>query len=79
MTALKKRMERQIPLSPNARTDDPKADEARDVGLHEVTPNPTVGGGLMALFSPLYPRGPVNVGAYLHTLPAEGTVSFMPG
>jgi len=38
-------------------------------------PDPTVGGGLMALLSPLYPRGPVNVGARLQTLPADG----MPG
>jgi len=42
-------------------------------------PDPAVGGGLMALLSPLYPRGPVNVGARLQTLPADGTVPHMPG
>lgn len=42
-------------------------------------PDPTVGGGLMALLSPLYPRGPVNVGARLQTLPADGSVPGMPG
>ena len=42
-------------------------------------PDPTVGGGLMALLSPLYPRGPVNVGARLQDLPADGSVPFMPG
>ena len=42
-------------------------------------PDPTVGGGLMALMSPLYPRGPVNVGSRLQTLPADGSVPFMPG
>lgn len=42
-------------------------------------PDPTVGGGLMSLLSPLYPRGPVNVGSRLHTLPSDGSVPFMPG
>ena len=42
-------------------------------------PDPTVGGGLMPAFSPLYPRGPINVGGRLNTLPADGTVPFMPG
>jgi glyoxylase-like metal-dependent hydrolase (beta-lactamase superfamily II) len=32
-------------------------------------PDPGVGGGLMALLSPLYPRGPVNVSQYLQVLP----------
>jgi len=171
-------MEQQIPIGPDARADDPKADEARDDGTHEVAPDlaykrlaivnvafyglanagdrqwvlvdaalpgtagqiaqaaaerfgpgarpaaiimthghfdhvsallelaerwdapvyahelerpyldgraaypppdPTVGGGLMSLLSPLYPRGPVDVGARLRTLPADGSVPFMPG
>lgn len=42
-------------------------------------PDPTVGGGLMAALSPLYPRGPVNVGGRLRGLPADGSVPFMPG
>ena len=42
-------------------------------------PDPTVGGGLMSLLSPLYPRGPVDVGARLHDLPADGTVPHMQG
>lgn len=42
-------------------------------------PDPTVGGGVMALLSPLYPRGPVDVGAWLHDLPADGSVPLMPG
>jgi glyoxylase-like metal-dependent hydrolase (beta-lactamase superfamily II) len=40
---------------------------------------PTVGGGLMALLSPMYPRGPVNVGSRLQMLPEDGSVPFMPG
>lgn len=42
-------------------------------------PDPSVGGGLMAALSPLYPRGPVDVSRWLHTLPEDGTVPFMPG
>ena len=42
-------------------------------------PDPTVGGGLMALSSPLFPRGPIDVSARLNVLPADGSVPFMPG
>ena len=42
-------------------------------------PDPTVGGGMMARLSRLYPRGPVDVGARLHALPADGSVPGMPG
>ena len=42
-------------------------------------PDPTVGGGAMALLSPLYPRGPVNVGSRLRDLPEDGSVPPMPG
>ncbi|MGN6550587.1 MAG: MBL fold metallo-hydrolase [Pararhizobium sp.] len=41
--------------------------------------DPSVGGGLMARLASLYPRGPVNVGARLHELPADGSVPEMPG
>lgn len=42
-------------------------------------PDPGVGGGLMALLSPLYPRGPVNVSEWLSILPEDGTVPPLPG
>jgi glyoxylase-like metal-dependent hydrolase (beta-lactamase superfamily II) len=42
-------------------------------------PDPTVGGGLMALSSPLFPRSPVNVGSRLRLLPQDGSVPPMPG
>jgi glyoxylase-like metal-dependent hydrolase (beta-lactamase superfamily II) len=41
--------------------------------------DPAAGGGLMAWLSPLYPRGPVDVGARLRTLPEDGSVPGMPG
>ena len=44
-----------------------------------LPPDPTVGGGLMAAVSGLYPRGPVHVGARLHALPEDGSVPAMPG
>ncbi|MGI4792368.1 MAG: MBL fold metallo-hydrolase [Janthinobacterium lividum] len=42
-------------------------------------PDPTVGGGLMAAISGLYPRGPVDVGSRLQALPEDGSVPGMPG
>jgi glyoxylase-like metal-dependent hydrolase (beta-lactamase superfamily II) len=42
-------------------------------------PDPTVGGGVMALLAPLYPRGPFHVGSRLRKLPSDGSVPFMPG
>jgi glyoxylase-like metal-dependent hydrolase (beta-lactamase superfamily II) len=42
-------------------------------------PDPTVGGGMMALLSPMYPRGPVNVSRWLQALPSDGSVPSMPG
>jgi glyoxylase-like metal-dependent hydrolase (beta-lactamase superfamily II) len=42
-------------------------------------PDPSVGGGLMSLASPLYPRGPVNAGPSLSALPSDGSVPFLPG
>ncbi|MDO5369096.1 MBL fold metallo-hydrolase [Paracoccus sp. (in: a-proteobacteria)] len=41
--------------------------------------DPSVGGGLMARLSRLYPRSPVDVGARLRPLPEDGSVPFMPG
>lgn len=41
--------------------------------------DPLVGGGLMAVLSPLFPRSPVNVERWLKMLPADHTVPAMPG
>ncbi len=42
-------------------------------------PDPAVGGGLMSLLSPLYPRGPVNVAGRLHAFAEDGSLPLMPG
>lgn len=42
-------------------------------------PDPSVGGGLMSLLSPLYPRDPIDVSRWLRPLPADGSVPTMPG
>lgn len=42
-------------------------------------PDPTVGGGAMAMMSRVYPRGPIDVSARLRSLPADGAVPAMPG
>lgn len=42
-------------------------------------PDPSVGGGLMALLSPFFPKSPLDVSAWLNVLPADGTVPEMPG
>lgn len=42
-------------------------------------PDPKVGGGLMSLLSPLYPRGPVDVANRLQPLPQDGSLPGMPG
>ncbi|HET9086111.1 MAG TPA: MBL fold metallo-hydrolase [Acidobacteriaceae bacterium] len=48
-----------------------------------AAPNFTAGGGLMSLLSPLYPRGPVNLGTRLRRLPATefdpSTLPELPG
>lgn len=41
-------------------------------------PDPSVGGGLMAAMSGLYPSGPIDVSQWLQPLPADGTVPGMP-
>ncbi|WP_340701578.1 MBL fold metallo-hydrolase [Brevibacillus borstelensis] len=42
-------------------------------------PDPGVEGGLVAKLSPLFPNGGIDLGSRLQTLPADGTVPFMPG
>ncbi|TNC10738.1 MBL fold metallo-hydrolase [Methylobacterium terricola] len=42
-------------------------------------PDPSVGGGLVARLSPLFPTKPVDVGARLHLLPEDGSVPPLPG
>lgn len=42
-------------------------------------PDPKVGGGLMSLLSPLFPRSPVNLGPRLRDLPEDGGIPVMPG
>jgi glyoxylase-like metal-dependent hydrolase (beta-lactamase superfamily II) len=42
-------------------------------------PDPGVGGGIMSLLSPFFPRGPVDVSRRLHPLPLDGSVPGMPG
>jgi glyoxylase-like metal-dependent hydrolase (beta-lactamase superfamily II) len=42
-------------------------------------PDPSVGGGLMARLSGLYPKGPTDVSRWLQALPEDGSVPEMPG
>jgi len=42
-------------------------------------PDTNAGGGIMPLLAPLFPRGPIDVSQWLHALPADGSVPFMPG
>ncbi|MGY3239666.1 glyoxylase-like metal-dependent hydrolase (beta-lactamase superfamily II) [Bradyrhizobium sp. USDA 4448] len=39
--------------------------------------NPSVGGGLLALISPLFPTAPVDVAARLYDLPSDHSIPFM--
>jgi glyoxylase-like metal-dependent hydrolase (beta-lactamase superfamily II) len=41
-------------------------------------PDPTVGGGAMAALARFYPRGPINLGERIRTLPEDGSVPGMP-
>ena len=41
-------------------------------------PDPTVGGGMMARLSPLYPKGPYDFGDRVRPLPDDGTVPMRP-
>jgi glyoxylase-like metal-dependent hydrolase (beta-lactamase superfamily II) len=42
-------------------------------------PDPTVGGGIMARMSALYPREPIDLENQVHPLPVDGTVPTLPG
>jgi glyoxylase-like metal-dependent hydrolase (beta-lactamase superfamily II) len=42
-------------------------------------PDPLAGGGMVALSSPLYSRGPFNFGDRVRPLPGDGSVPGMPG
>lgn len=42
-------------------------------------PDPGVGGGIMSLMSPLFPRGPIDVSGWLRQLPEDQAVPTMPG
>lgn len=42
-------------------------------------PDPSVGGGLMARISPLYPTSPVDVSDRLRALPEDGSIPPLPG
>ena len=42
-------------------------------------PDPTVGGGLWPWLSPLFSRGPIDLGAKASMLPGDGTVPTLPG
>ncbi|HYE54037.1 MAG TPA: MBL fold metallo-hydrolase [Chitinophagaceae bacterium] len=41
-------------------------------------PDPTVGGGMMATMSWMYPRGPIDIGKHLSILPQDGTIPCLP-
>jgi glyoxylase-like metal-dependent hydrolase (beta-lactamase superfamily II) len=41
-------------------------------------PDPTVGGGTQSWLSPLFPRGPINLGAAARMLPPSGAVPALP-
>ncbi len=41
-------------------------------------PDPTVGGGAMALMSWMFPKSPIDLGAHIHTFPADGTIPGLP-
>jgi glyoxylase-like metal-dependent hydrolase (beta-lactamase superfamily II) len=42
-------------------------------------PDPSVGGGLMARMSALYPRGPVDIGQRVRALAPDGGIAELPG
>lgn len=42
-------------------------------------PDPSVGGGMMSAMSRFYPKGPIDVSAWLRPLPEDGSVPGMPG
>ena len=48
-------------------------------GSQYPPPDPTVGGGLMSLAAPLYPRQGARLEGRVRLLPDDGSVPFMPG
>ena len=42
-------------------------------------PDPSVGGGLMAVMSPLYPRTATDISGHVHALTSDGSVPALPG
>jgi glyoxylase-like metal-dependent hydrolase (beta-lactamase superfamily II) len=42
-------------------------------------PDPSVGGGLMSLLSPMFPRKPVDISKWLLSLPEDGSIPALPG
>lgn len=42
-------------------------------------PDPTVGGGIMAYMSSIYPKSPINIWSKVNVLPADGTVPGLEG
>jgi glyoxylase-like metal-dependent hydrolase (beta-lactamase superfamily II) len=42
-------------------------------------PDPTVGGGVMPLLAPLFPRGPIDVSHWLQPLPDDGSLPHLAG
>ncbi len=46
---------------------------------HYPPPDPSVGGGVMATLSPLYPKGPMDLGTRLRTFSTDGALPTMPG
>jgi len=46
---------------------------------HYPAPDPGVGGGLMSVISPLFPRGPVDVSDRLLPLESDGEIPQLPG
>lgn len=57
------------------------ADEMPFLTGHEKypAPDPGVGGGLMAVMSPIYPRTSANLTGKVQTLPPDGTIPSLPG
>jgi glyoxylase-like metal-dependent hydrolase (beta-lactamase superfamily II) len=43
------------------------------------SPDPSVGGGLMARMAAMYPRGPINLGPRIGELPGEGVIPSLLG
>jgi len=48
-------------------------------GASEYPADPTVGRGMMSLLSPLYPRGPIDLGSRARVLPADGSIPGLDG